>query len=33
LCAFPDSVPKAMHARLLHRIASFLNEVRRLRDM
>lgn len=33
LCVFPDSVPKTMHARLVHRIASFLNEVRRLRDM
>jgi len=33
LCVFPDSVPKSMHARLIHRIAAFLNEVRRLRNM
>ena len=33
LCAFPDSIPKAMHVRLVHRIACFLNQVRRIRDM
>ena len=33
LCEFPVSVPKPMHIRLVHRIADFLNQVRRIRDM
>ena len=33
LCVFPDSVPKAMHTCLMHRIACFLNQVRKIRDM
>ena len=33
LCEFPASVPKSMHVVLVHRIAVFLNQVRRIRDM
>ena len=33
LCVFPDSIPKPMHVRLVHRIACFLNQVRRIGDM
>jgi hypothetical protein len=33
LCEFPNSVPKSMHVQLVHRIAVFLNQVRRIRDM
>ena len=33
LCSFPDSIPKTLHVRIIHRIASFLNQVRSMRDM
>ena len=33
LCEFPASAPKSMHVVLVHRIAVFLNQVRRIRDM
>ena len=33
LCVFLESIPKSVQVRLVHRIACFLNQVRKIRDM
>ena len=33
LCSFPSNIPNMLHAQIIHHIASFLNQVRSIRNM